>query len=795
MDSNEELLKLLLQKEEEPQNIKEFLFKLLYYWKWFVLTVALGLGVAFIFNRYTPQTYRLKSILFIKDKQSDGLDLDNIFSSSPLKTDVKLENHIEILKSFNLNYQVLENLGWYVSWYHSMPLGDFILYGNEPYQIEFDKHAFNLKGVPVHISMINPKEYKIEVDSKANILGINTNVAFENTCAFGEKFENQYFSFTLQKKVLPREGDYYFTFNDLEQLTLSYLRQLQVSTVNKNADVISLQLSGQNPNQKISYLNELSKVYIEYGLQQKNQISENTILFIDHQLKDIVDTLKSTSNEFTKYRSTNKVFDLSQEASLVTGKLSSLDSKRSVAEMQLEYYQNLRKYIGKEGNMKNVVFPSVVGITDAGLNSMVVRLSELNSKKETLSFSVHAKNPSVQIIDKELDYIRKSLEENLTNLIFNTENELKSINKDIAEVNYQLKSYPKTEQDLINIKRMVDLNNELYNFLLQKRAESQITKASNVPDVDVLDPARKATMEQIGPKKKVNLMVGLFLGLAIPFLFIIIRDFLDESIQDRDQLQKLTDVPVIADVMHNTFNEDIPVAKYPRSVLAESMRELRTSLEYLNFDQTGGVIGIHSLIPGEGKSFIATNLAAMIAMNNQRVVLIDADMRKPTLHHLFNLPKEDGLSTYLIGRHPKEQIIKTTLVKNLSIITAGVIPPNPVELLGSAAFTNLLKDLKENFDVIVIDNSPVTLVTDAAVISRHTQCNLFVVRQKYSPRKMIQLLGQIVAKNKMQKSGIVLNDINPKRYGSYAYRYGGYYRKTYYGKGAIYFDEESQPES
>ncbi|RKD87730.1 GumC family protein [Mangrovibacterium diazotrophicum] len=794
MDRKEELLKLLLQKEEQPQNIKDFLFKLLYHWKWFVLTVVVGVGIAFVFNRYTPATYRVKSLLFIKDKESSGVDLQNIFSSSPLKSDVKLSNHIEILKSFSLNYEVLENLGWNVSWYRHMPLGDFILYGNEPCHVEFEPDAFNLKGVPVHISPINDREFKIEVKSKANLLGINTEVDFEGTGVFGEKFENRYFSFTLQKKVLPTEGDYYFEFNDLEKLTLSYLRQLQVSTVNKDADVISLQLTGQNPDQKISYLNELSRVYIQYGLQQKNQISDNTIHFINQQLKDIVDTLKSTSNEFTKYRSSNKVFDLSQEATLVTGKLSNLDTKRSMAEMQLEYYKNLRGYIGEDGNMKNIVFPSVVGITDVGLNSMVVRLSELNSKKETLSYSVHSKNPGIQVIDKELEYVKKSLVENLDNLIFNTENELKSIKQDIEEVDKQLEAYPKTEQDLINIKRMVDLNNELYNFLLQKRAESQITKASNVPDVDVLDVARRATTEQIGPKKKVNLMIGLFLGLAVPFLFIVVRNFLEDGIQDREQVQKLTELPVIADVMHNTYNEYLPVVNYPRSVLAESLRELRTSLDYLSFGRNGGIIGIHSLIPGEGKSFIASNLAVMLAMNNQKVVLIDADLRKPTLHHCFDLTKDVGLSTYLIGRHTREQIVQPVSIKNLSVITSGLIPPNPVELLGSDEFDTLLKELGEQFDVIVIDNSPVTLVTDAAVVSRHTQCNLFVVRQKRSPKKMVQLLSQIVAKNKMQKTGIVLNDVDPKRYGNYAYRYGGYYHKAYYGESGNYFDDKSKAE-
>lgn len=791
MDQNEELLKLLLRKEEEPQDIKEWLYKLLFHWKWFVLAAVLGVGAALVINKFTPPTYRVNSVLLVKDKKSDAISLDNIFSASPLKADVKIENHIGVLTSFTLNHQVLENLGWHVTWYRKMPLSDFEQYGNEPYRVVFEPEAFNLKGVPVSVFPIDDRRYRVEVDAKTRLLGIDTEVVLKKEGVFGEKFESQYFNFTLQKAVTPADGTYFFQFNDLDQLTLENLKKLQVTSVNKNADLINMTFEGQNAEQEITYLNELSQVYIQYGLKQKNQISENTILFIDQQLKNIVDTLKTTTNQFTEYRSSRKVFDLGTEASLVAGKLSDLDSKRSMANMQLEYYENLRGYIGNNGDMKAIVFPSVVGITDQGLNTMVVRLSELNSKREALTYSVHSKNPSVQMIDKELEYIRKSLEENLNNLVFNTRNELKSIDKEIAGVDQQLSRYPKTEQDLISMKRLVDLNSELYNFLLQRRAEAQITKASNIPDVDILDPARDATSEKIGPRTKLNLLIGLILGLAIPFLIIVLKDFLDETVHDREHLAKLTNIPVVADVMHSAYQQNLPVVRHPRSVLAESFRELRTSLEYLGMGRENRVVGIHSLIPGEGKSFVSANLAAMIAMNNLKVIIIGADMRKPTLHTQFNLQKETGLSTYLIGHNKLEEIIKPSGVKDLDVITSGVVPPNPVELLSSESFGKLIAALKERYDMILIDNSPLTLVTDAAVIARYTNSNLFIVRQKYSPRKLVQTLAQLVDKNKMEKPGLVLNDLNPKKYGAYNYRYGGYYKKGYYGAGTGYFDDNT----
>ena len=791
MERNDELLRLPRRSQEESLNLKELLFKLIQYWYWFLISSVICVCFAALYILYAPSAYETSSVILVKDQRNSNISLDNIFSSSPLKSDLKIENHIGILTSFSLNYQVLENLEWLTSWYRKMPFGDYNMFGNEPYKVVFDKEAFNLRGVPLHITPLEGNRYKIEVDSKAKILGIKTDIYFEKEGVFGERFENQYFSFTLQKALIPEEGDYYFVFNNWDDTTLSDLEKLKVSVVDKNADLVELKYTGQVPDQCIAYMNELSQVYIAYGLKQKNQISENTIQFIDHQLKEIVDTLKSTSNQFTEYRSNKKVFDLGAEASLVSEKLSELDSKRSMAKMQLEYYQNLQKYISSEGKMGNMVIPSVVGITDEGLNSMIVRLSELNSKKEALSYSLHNKNPSVQVIDKELEYLRKSLEENLNNLAFNTTNEIKSIDNDIADVNEQLSKYPQTEQDLINIKRMVDLNNELYNFLLQKRAEAQITKASNVPDVDVLDPARYATTEKIGPKKKIILAIALVLGLGIPFLFIMLRDFFDETIEDKQQIEKITGLTVISDIMHSNYKEPLPIIGRPRSVLAESFRELRTSIEYLNFESENRVIGIHSMVPGEGKSFVSSNLASIIALNDLKVVLIGADMRKPTLHNYFGMNNAVGLSTYLIGHHTLDDVLKPTKLKNMDVITAGDIPPNPVELLSSKKFKELIEELKTRYDLIMIDNSPLTLVTDGAVVAKYTNSNLFVVRHKYSTKGSMEMLQQIVQKNKIPKPGIVLNDINPKKLGSYAHRNGGYYRKAY-GEGTGYFDDSSK---
>ncbi|RKD86358.1 protein involved in gliding motility EpsB [Mangrovibacterium diazotrophicum] len=779
---------MLLDEDDKSFNFKEFLTKLMHYWYWFVILVIIGVGAAFVYNKFTPPVYQVTSKLLVKDNNNNGASLGGIFDSYSMKSNMVLANHIGILTSYNLNLEVIERLGWYVSWYQKMPLGDYSLYGKEPFHVAFSPEDSNLKNVPVYISQINDSTYTAKVDAVVNIGGDDFEINFESKGKYGEKFENNYFSFVVNPSGTIGKDAYYFIFNDLNKLALGYVKKLDVTAVDDDANLLNVMINGDNTQKEIDFINMLSTVYMQYTLKEQNQISENTIDFIDRQLSAVVDTLKTTNDQFTSYRSNKGVYDLSQKAEIIMQKLNELDSRQSMAEMQLSYYENLKKYMEDGEKMQNVTFPSVVGITDSGLNNLVAKLSELYSKKEALSYSLQAKNPSLVVIDRELEYTRKSLQENLNNLVFNTQRELDALNREIYQVKSQLSDVPKTEQDLVNIKRMVDLNNELYNFLLQRRAEAQITKASNLPEIEVLDPAQSATVSQIGPKSTINLALGFLLGIFIPLFVIIAVDYFDDSIYSKEQLAQLTSLPIVADIIHNKFKDAIPVIKYTRSVIAESFRKLRTNLTYMQKGDNKNVIAIHSSVPGEGKTFVAANLASVMALNNRKVVLVGADMRKPTTHQYFNLKNDIGISTYLIGTHKLDEIIKPSGIENLDIVLCGVIPPNPADLLASEEFDGLIEELKSRYDVVVIDNSPFTLVADAAIVGKHAGVNLFVARQGYTHKKMIEVLNYNVEQYGLKKVGIVINDVNPKKYGSYATSYASYAQSSF--KSGGYFDDK-----
>lgn len=701
---------------------------------------------------------------------------------------IKIQNHIAMLQSYSLNYTALENLGWKVSWYEETPFYDKDLYGSEPpYIVTADPTKTNTTGIPIRITEVSDHEYLIKVDAKT--LDINQqeqNININTKGIFGELFTEGPFAFTIEKnkkahgKVVE---DCFFNFNDIEQMALNYQGRLVVTVLNKQSDLINLQLKGVNPIRKMDYLNELGKVYINYGLKEKNRTSENTLRFIDIQLLGITDSLYKSENRFTNFRSEKKVVDLTKEAGLVLTKLEELESAKSIAEMHLAYVTKLKKEMTDSRQMKQMVTPSVVGFSDATFNSLVTKLIDLYGKREVLTFSLEERAPNIQLLDNELQMTLNAVSKNVDNLVSNLQLEVQNLDKRINLLGGQLSELPQNEQKLINLKRRFDLNNELYTFLIKKRAETAITMASNIPDVKVVDPARRITTIQTGPKKMVNYSIGFFLGLVIPMVIMIIGVGFNDSIRTKEEVEKRSRLPIIGMIVHNDYDKEMIVAEHPRSSIAESFRALRTNLKYLLPGENKKVIAIHSTMPGEGKSFVALNLAVILALNNKKVLLVGVDLRKPVLHQLFKSDNKKGLSTFLINYHTFDEVVEVTSIENLSFTPSGPIPPNPSELLENEFFGKFLDEAKKRFDYIVLDNAPVSLVTDGIIAGAYADANLFLLRLKYSQYKQLNFINNLAEKMALPNMGILLNDTNMDGDG-----YNGRYSlNNGYGQG--YYDD------
>jgi tyrosine-protein kinase Etk/Wzc len=653
----------------------------------------------------------------------------------------------------------------------------------------------NLEGVPVKIKILSPSTYMVSFEPKTRFWRKQTYAPFSKECRYGVPLETPLFHFSLRVKegsVIPEAGaEYLLYFNDINGLVGNYLGKLNVGKLSENSEILSLTVKGNEPNRDLDYLNELTKTYIQYGLNEKNKTSENAIRFIDMQLTSVGDSLHHAAQKFSDFRSSNKIVDLTQEGTMVVNKLAELQKDKAMSDMKLEYFRNLKNYLGSSEQMRQVVAPSIVGITDPLFNNLVIKLIELYGKREVLSYSAKENSPNFEMLDREIKMTRKNLDENLRNIMDNAEIEANQIDDQIRKSSSEMAHLPAIEQQMIGIKGRFEMNKEMSDFLQKKRAEAAISLASNAPDAFILDAAYPETTSMLGPLKSKFLMFGILIGLLIPMLIIFIYDYLNDKVRGMEQLERKTKLPIVGAIAHNNYDTDFPVVEHPKAAISESFRGLRTNLKFMLPGPAKKVIAVHSTIPGEGKTFVSVNLASIIAMNNLNVLLVGCDMRKPSLQKLFDHKDSQGLSNYLIGQVTLNEIIQPTKVKGLSFVPSGHIPPNPAELLENPLFDQFLDEVRARFDIVIMDNAPISIITDSVIVGRKADANLFILRQEYSHRDQIKFVNELSRQDKLRNVALALNDVVPKGYGYGSRRYGGYYNNYKYG-GSYYSDIPKQ---
>ncbi len=762
---------------EEGLNLREFLLRIKTKWHWIAICGLLGAGISYFINKIYEPKYEIGTTLLSNDNNI-GIKSEDLFQNLSQNSKTNVQDQIGILSSYMINLETMEQLDWKITWFQKGFMTHTDLYQNGPYQVVKQEDSANLTGIPLYFMPISENAYRITVDDKVMVNNVKQDIQFTQDGQFGKPFSNPNFHFIINKldsKPIDKNYQYFFVFNDLNELTKTYQNKLEISMSDDKSNLIYVKIKSSKPERAVDYLNTLSKVFIQFGLHEKNQASENTVNFIDSQLSGIVDSLQQAGRNFTNFRSQNRIVDLSQEAGLIMDRLKEVESSISMASMRLDYYKNLLQYLGDAKQMEQMVAPSVVGITDQSLNALVVKLGELYAKRSSLALSAQEKNPSLLALDNEITYTRQGLEENLKNLISNAEVEIGNLNQRKNTINAQLSKLPRTEQNMVNIKRRFDLNNELYTYLLQKRAEAAITRASTIPDVQVLDLARVATAKPQGTSLIIKILIGLFCGMIFPVVFIMIGDYFNNRIKSKEDIDKGTTLPTIGVIAHNKLKTEFPVLKYPHAGITESFRALRTNLQYLMANDQQKVVAIHSTISGEGKSFVSLNLASAMALNNKRVLLVDADLRKPQLHLSFNYPNEIGLSTYLINKNNFEEIVVPSKIKYLNFVSSGPVPRNSAELLGGDRFTQFIEEARNHFDYIILNSSPISVVTDGVLIGKSAEINLIILRQDFSYKDHLKLINDFSEQGVLKNIALIFNDVQLAGYSYYnIYNTNGY---------------------
>ena len=775
MDKLEDLLNSI---ESENKGISQnVLLKYINKWYWFALFCFLGISVGYFHFLNTPSTYKVQSRLLIPS-QGNSIGALTPFNNSVIPQNQIIENQIGILQSFSIYKKALENLNWSSSFYEKIGSNLVELYENKPFDITISKDAKNIPGFMLEIVALNDFEFEVSGDDKLIMDGVKRSVKFREQGKYNNTFKNSHFEFILNKKNCIPGQKYYLVFNDFNSMTQDYLQNVKIELEDKKSELLSVALVGPNPKKNADFINELNQVFISFGIKKKNQTSENSINFIDTTLIGISNSLKNAETNLSNYRKDNKVLDLGEESKVIYEKLEAIENEKYLAKMRIDYYKNLQTYIGDANKIKQMINPSVVGITDIGLSGLLSKLTDQYGKREVLAYSVEPNNPSLILIEKEIQLTINALSETLSNLLKNAEIEMQGIENRYAIVQARLTKLPDTERKLVSIQRDFNLNNELYTYMMQKKAEASISLASNIPQVQIIDIAMPEAAVQVGPNMIKDIIGGFGLGFMIPFIFIFISEIFNTKIESIEEIEKHTKLAILDGIIHSNYKNNLPVFNFPRSGISESFRLLKVNLRNSLNNPEKKVISVNSLVSGEGKSFISSNLAAILSLNanEKRVLLVEADLRKPKLNSLFGTQNEIGLSSYLSYQNNFEDIILETSYPNLFFIPAGEIPPNPTELLENGRYSNFVAEARKKFDFIILDNAPVSLVPDGLMTSKHSDANIFILRLNYSKKKEIRDINKTIDLNGIKNGIIVVNDAPKNRFG-----YGNKYWKNGYG--------------
>ena len=783
------------ESTSEAFNVKEFILTALSYKYLYIGSFIFCFVIAFIVNKFSPTVNEVSSIIGpISDQRSSLLESNGLFRGMGSFADSRnLQNDINSLISFSLVSNTLNKMNLEVGYFtesKTLLRQTKQMYPMAPYTVNIDKSHIQPINSRFYVEILDENSFRLRISEKDislynyvdnQVVSEHKSVESDTICKFNETITNKNYKFSVslnKEHYSPNakeDNRMFFELYHLDYLSQSYLEKLIATPVNIKSSLIKVTFQGKNISLTLDFLNRYLQAYLDQNLSNKNNVADRSIKFIESQISEISDTLLKSESKLKDYRSANQVMDLSYQGKQALEQMTRIESERSSLQVQERYYNYILDYFNKNQDIAGLAPPSAANVVDPIMNQLVMDLLALNTQKSSISSNNAEKNLFVGQVDNKIKLQKQAIIENVTN-------NLNTLNLTQNELNYreeklskEISKLPRTELNMVSMQRKFNLSDALYTFLLQKRSEAEITMASNFPDYEILEPAREISSVVVSPKTLFNWMIAFFMALMIPTTFVILKSFFNEKITRIYDLEHLLNRPALSVIYSNSYKTEAVVSEMPGSSIAESFRNLRSSL-FLRFkSEPLKVIMITSSQPQDGKSFISFNLAASIASVGYRTIILDCDLRRPTLHEKFKVENSIGLSTYMINQSTQEDIIQKTDVQNLSFIPAGPILPGSAELIESGSLDILMNYLRTKYEYIIIDTTPAGLVADASLMMKYASLNLLVCRNNHTRKDVFKDVLNILSINKIKNFDVIFNDLSIKksRYG----RYNHYYKK------------------
>jgi tyrosine-protein kinase Etk/Wzc len=779
--------------------IKYFILKVVSLKYFYIICIFLCITLAFIYNIFTQKTYEATATISpIENKTSAVLSSNQLFGGlESIQSLTNIENQINNLNSFGLVSSTITNMNFEVSYFmekHMILKQISELYGSSPFSVTIDKSHIQPIEANFYITIIDESAFRLTALQKKvdcynyldNLITSENNfLKVDTICKFNETINNKLFKFSVsynkdyQLEKSRFKVSYFFKLRHLDYLAKDFLESLTVEKASPLASILKIQFQGQNPEKTIAFLNKYLNSFLEENLAKKNKMAVSTVKFIDSQISEISDSLSVSESALKNYRSNNQVMDLSFQGQRVYEQLSQIQTERAALQAQERYYNYVINYFkaNQDKTGAGVVPPSSMNVTDPITNQLLSELNSLNNQRSSIATGNSTeKNIFVGQIDNKIKLQIQAITENFSNNLNTLALSLNELNYREDKLSKEITKLPRTEMNMVGLQRKFNLNDVLITYLLQKRSEAAISLASNYPDYEILESARDITSRIVSPKTNINFILALFFGLCIPTLYLLIRDIFDYKIRSINDVEFLLHRSILGVIYTNKTKSDSVVSEFPKSAIAESFRNLRSNLLLKSGSEKSRVILLTSSQPSDGKSFVSLNLASSIASVGFKTILIDSDLRRPNLHMKMKVDNSCGLSNYMIKKATSNEIIKKTIIENLSLITAGPIIPNPAELMESGVLDELINNLKTTYDYVIIDTTPVGIVADATLMMKYASKILFVIRNNFTSKDIFINAISTLKINKFNNYDVIFNDLDLEK-SSYK-QYSKYYVKN-----------------
>lgn len=764
---------------------------------WIVLFFIISFLMAFLYLRYTYPIYEAKSIIQIglADKSSRVLFGD----IKPIKSD--LPSKIELLRSPIFLSRVLNNLPLDISYYQIGNVLNYEMYRTSPFEIEYRNPVNEIYNIPIYVSFTDENNVSISINlnNKETVYRLKTDRWERLPIIDSLKISTKNYEKIRSDMLGLNENPYYVILNNKNNLVRAYSSNIDITAENEAAGTIKVLFYERNPAKASDICNTIAEEFKIYDIEKQAESSNNTIKFIDSQLKSIYDKLYDSEVNLQNFKTKNKLDDETPLPDFGS-RINDLEASYNQLELEEAALETIQDAVSADKDIDVYKLVSLLaGTKSVGmLNTMLVELRTFMSKREQSLYSKTENSSEVAQLDYQISIQRKLLIEALLAI-------KKSLNDQKAEVQKRIINYEDEVRrsalnfdkiEFIRLSKLNEISQSYYNRLVTIKSELTISNAGITSENTVLEASTTPAAPYFPSRRIVAL--SAFIGwIIISLVLIVIRYLFHNEITSLNEIMKYLEIPVLGIVPN--YKDVIPISqllvdKKPKSIIAESLRSIRSNLEFLSSKDGPKVLAITSTISGEGKTFVALNLAGIIAFSEKKVIIIDLDMRKPKIHVGFGVPNDKGMSTILINRNSIDDCVFKSSLNNLDFITAGPVPPNPSELIISSRMLEVLEELKTRYDVIVIDNPPVGIVTDGIRVIKLADYPVYVFRENFSKRNFVQNVKKLIRDNNIKNMSVILNSVDIKKSG---YGYSGVYDYDYgygYGYGFGYYDEDIRRE-